>query len=54
MAINITKADITHIKFCISSISSMVSIIIQTLIRQIKFHIIKTETLLLLCLTDIN
>ena len=54
MAINIAKADITHVEFCISSISFMRFIIIQTLIRQIKFYIIKAETLLLLCFIDID
>lgn len=52
--INITKAGAIHIHFGIGHISSIGSVIIQTFIRHIKFHIVQADTSFLFCLADIN
>lgn len=52
--IDFLKANIILIKFRYGSISFMRSILLQTLISYIKFHIIKTNTLFLLYFKDID
>lgn len=54
MTIDISKADVIYVQFGISSISSMGSVLIQTPIRHIKFHIVKADNLFLLCFVDID
>ena len=54
MTIDISKGDTIHIQFNISLISSIGSVLIQTLIGHIKFYIIKVDTLFLFCLADID
>lgn len=53
-AIDIEKVDAIHVKFGISSISSMGSVIVQTPIGHIKFYKVKADTLFLLCLADMD
>lgn len=52
--IDISKAYAIYIQFGISSISFIRSILIQTPIRHIKFHIIKVDIPFLLCFVDID
>ena len=52
--IDISKADAIHVQFGIGSISSMGSVIIQTPIGHIEFHIVKADTPFLLCLADMD
>lgn len=54
MTIDITKASIIHIQFGIVSISPMRSVLIQTHIGHIKFHIVKTDTPFLFCFANID
>ena len=52
--IDISKAGAIHVQFGIGSISSMGSVLIQTPIGHIEFHIVKADTLFLLCLADMD
>jgi hypothetical protein len=52
--IDIIKAEAVNVQFEIESIFSLKSIIIDTLIKIVKFHVIKTNTLFLLSLADMN
>lgn len=51
---DIAKANIVYIQFGIGSISFIGSVIIQTPIGHMKFHIVKANTSFLLSLADIN
>ena len=53
-AVNILKASTINVQFGISSTSFISSIIINTLISNIKFYIIKANTFFLLYLADID
>jgi hypothetical protein len=48
------KAEIINVQFDIESIFSLRSIIIDTSIELVKFHVIKTDTSFLLSLADMN
>src|SRR6266702_2955278 len=52
--INTLKASIINIQFGINSTPSISSITVNTLVNNIKFHIVKADTPFLLCLTDID
>ena len=54
ISIDTQKADVLHVQFDIDAISFMRSIKISTLVKTVEFHVIKTNILFLLCLTDIN
>ena len=53
-SIDITKAGAVHVQFGIGSISSECSIIIDTPIGRIEFHIVKADTPFLLSLADMD
>jgi hypothetical protein len=52
--IDTIKAETVNVQFEIGSIFSLKSITFDTLIELIKFHVIKTDTLFLLSLADMN
>ena len=52
--INISKVGAIYVQFGIGSILSIGSVLIQTLIGHIKFHIVKADTLFLLCLAKMD
>ena len=52
--INISKAGTIHVQFRIGLILSMGSVLIQTPIGHIEFHIVKADTPFLLCLADMD
>ncbi len=52
--IDIAKAGAIHVQLGIGSISSMGSVLIQTTIGHIKFHIVKADTPFFLCLADMD
>ena len=54
ISINTENAGAVHVQFEIGSISFMKSINVTTLIESIEFHVVKTNTLFLLCLTDMD
>ena len=54
IVINTLKASAINIQFGISSTLFIGSIIVNTPVSNIKFHIMKADTPFLLCLADIN
>jgi hypothetical protein len=52
--IDIIKAKTVNVQFEVESIFSLKSIIIDTSIRLVKFHVIKVDTFFLLSLADMN
>jgi hypothetical protein len=52
--INTLKAGAINVQFGIGSTSSISSVIVNTLVSNIKFHIIKADTPFLLYLIDID
>lgn len=54
ISIDITKAGAINVQFGINSVSSEGSIIVDTPIGRIEFHIVKTDTPFLLSLADMD
>ena len=52
--INLVKIEAVHVQFDMKSISFIEFIIITTFIDQVEFHVIKVDTLFLLCLADFD
>ena len=52
--IDIQKADVVQVQFDIDATSFMRSIKINTLVKTVEFHVVKTNIFFLLCLTNIN
>jgi len=52
--INTTTAGAINVQFGIGSTSSVGSIMINTLVGAIEFHLVKADTPFLLCLADID
>jgi len=52
--IDTLKAGAINVQFGISSTSSISSIIVNTLVSNVKFYVIKANIPFLLCLIDIN
>ena len=52
--INTSKAGTINVQFGISSTPSIGSIIVNILVSNIKFHIVKADTPFLLCFADID
>ena len=54
IAINAAKAGVVNVQFSISSIFSIGSIMIDTLVGSVEFHVVKADTPFLLCLADMD
>ena len=52
--INTSKAGAINVQFSINSISSIGSVIVNILVGNVKFYIIKADTPFLLCLADMD
>ena len=52
--VNKAKAGAVNVQYGIGSTSSIRSLLLDTPIGIIKFHVVKTETLFLLCLEDMD
>ncbi|SLM34183.1 integrase core domain protein [Lasallia pustulata] len=52
--VDISKAGAVHVQFGIGSTSSIGSIIINTPVGRIEFHIVKADTPFLLCIADMD
>ena len=52
--INILKASAINVQFSINSISFIISVIVNILVGNVKFYIIKADIPFLICLADIN